>query len=35
MKNNGIAQILTFDEKSDFKQMPGLVVIHRRDARLE
>ena len=28
MKNNGITQILTFDEKDDFKQIPGLTVIH-------
>ena len=35
MKNNGIAQILTFDEKSDFKQIPGLTVIHPRDVKLK
>jgi predicted nucleic acid-binding protein len=28
MKNNGITEILTFDEKNDFKQIPGLVVLH-------
>jgi len=28
MKNNGIANILTFDEKDDFKQIPGLTVMH-------
>jgi predicted nucleic acid-binding protein len=31
MKNNGIDQILTFDEKSDFKQ--GLTVLHPRDIK--
>jgi len=33
MKNNGIDQILTFDEKSDFKQIPGLTVLHPRDIK--
>ena len=28
MKNNGVKHILTFDEKDDFKQIPGLIVIH-------
>lgn len=28
MKNNGITQILTFDEKDDFKQIPDLTVFH-------
>jgi predicted nucleic acid-binding protein len=31
MKNNGIAEILTFDEKDDFKQIPDLTVLHPRD----
>jgi predicted nucleic acid-binding protein len=31
MKNNGITQILTFDEKDDFKQIPGLTVIHPKN----
>jgi len=31
MKNHGIDSILTFDEKSDFKQIPGLTVIHPRN----
>jgi predicted nucleic acid-binding protein len=34
MKNNGITEILTFDEKNDFKQIPGLVVLHPRDIKL-
>jgi predicted nucleic acid-binding protein len=35
MKNNGIAGILTFDEKDDFKQIPDLTVLHPRDIRIE
>jgi predicted nucleic acid-binding protein len=31
MKNNGITQILTFDEKDDFKQIPGLTVLHPKN----
>jgi predicted nucleic acid-binding protein len=31
MKNNGITDILTFDEKDDFKKIPGLTVMHPRD----
>ena len=31
MKNNGITDILTFDEKDDFKKIPGLTVLHPRD----
>ena len=31
MKNNNIKSILTFDEKNDFKQIPGLLVIHPKD----
>jgi predicted nucleic acid-binding protein len=34
MKNNGIAEILTFDEKDDFKKIPNLIVIHPRDVKL-
>jgi predicted nucleic acid-binding protein len=34
MKNNGIAEILTFDEKNDFKQIPGLTVLHPRDIKI-
>ena len=34
MKNNGISEILTFDEKNDFKQMPGLVVLHPKDIKI-
>jgi predicted nucleic acid-binding protein len=34
IKNNGIESILTFDEKDDFKQIPGLTVLHPRDIRL-
>lgn len=34
MKNNGITQILTFDEKDDFKQIPGLTVLHPKDVRI-
>jgi predicted nucleic acid-binding protein len=35
MKNNGIADILTFDEKDDFKQIPDLTVLHPRDIRID
>lgn len=35
MKNNGVADILTFDEKDDFKQIPDLTVLHPRDIRIE
>jgi predicted nucleic acid-binding protein len=34
MKNAGITEILTFDEKDDFKQIPGLVVVHPKDVKL-
>jgi len=34
MKNNGIADILTFDEKDDFKQIPDLTVLHPKDIRI-
>jgi len=35
MKNNGVDQILAFDEKDDFKQIPDLTVLHPRDIRLD
>ena len=31
MKNNGITDILRFDQKDDFKRIPGLTVLHPRD----
>lgn len=34
MKNNAIADILTFDEKGDFKQIPGLTVLHPKDIKI-
>jgi predicted nucleic acid-binding protein len=34
MKNNGITEILTFDEKDDFKQIPDLIVLHPRDVKI-
>jgi predicted nucleic acid-binding protein len=34
MKNNGIENILTFDEKDDFKQIPDLTVLHPKDIRI-
>jgi len=34
MKNNDITQILTFDEKDDFKQIPGLTVAHPKDIKI-
>ena len=34
MKNNDIKQILTFDEKDDFKKIPDLTVINPRDVKL-
>ncbi|MFZ3265266.1 MAG: hypothetical protein WA172_14775 [Terriglobales bacterium] len=34
MKNNGISQILTFDEKDDFKLIPDLTVLHPKDIRI-
>ena len=34
MKNNGIVEILTFDEKDDFKQIPGLTVFHPKDIKI-
>jgi predicted nucleic acid-binding protein len=35
MKNNGIENILTFDEKDDFKQIPDLTVLHPRDIKID
>ena len=35
MKNNAIDNILTFDEKDDFKQIPDLTVIHPKDIKIE
>ena|SRR5258708_5391833 len=35
MKNNGISQILTFDERDDFKQIPDLTVLHPRDIKIQ
>ncbi len=35
MKNNGIAEILTFDEKNDFKQIPDLTVLHPKDIKIK
>ena len=35
MKNNEIENILTFDEKNDFKQIPGLTVLHPKDIKIE
>lgn len=34
MKNNNITEILTFDEKDDFKQIPGLTVFHPKDIKI-
>lgn len=34
MKNYGIDHILTFDEKNNFKQIPGLTVFHPEAIRL-
>lgn len=34
MKNNGITDILTFDEKDDFKQIPDLIVLHPKDVKI-
>jgi predicted nucleic acid-binding protein len=34
MENYKISEILTFDEKNDFKQIPGLTVLHPRDIKL-
>lgn len=35
MKNNDIDEILTFDEKGDFKRIPDLTVIHPKDVKLK
>jgi predicted nucleic acid-binding protein len=34
MANNGVADILTFDEKDDFKKIPDLTVLHPRNVTL-
>jgi predicted nucleic acid-binding protein len=34
MKNNDITHILTFDEKDDFRKIPGLTVLHPKDIRI-
>jgi predicted nucleic acid-binding protein len=34
MKNNNIGTILTFDEKNDFRNIPGLNVLHPRDVKV-
>jgi predicted nucleic acid-binding protein len=34
MKNNGITEILTFDENNDFKQILGLTVLHPKDIKI-
>jgi predicted nucleic acid-binding protein len=34
MKNNSVADILTFDEKGDFKQIPDLTVLHPKDIKI-
>jgi predicted nucleic acid-binding protein len=34
MKNHGIDHILTFDEKNDFIQIPGLTVFHPKNIKL-
>jgi predicted nucleic acid-binding protein len=34
MKNNNVTEILTFDEKDDFKKIPDLTVLHPRDVTL-
>ena len=35
MRNNGITNILTFDGKDDFKQIPDLTVLHPKDIKIE
>jgi predicted nucleic acid-binding protein len=34
MKNNGISDILTFDEKDDFKQISRFTVLHPKDIKI-
>jgi hypothetical protein len=34
VKNNGISDILTFDEKDDFKQILDLTVLHPKDVKI-
>jgi predicted nucleic acid-binding protein len=35
MKNNDVSDILTFDEKDDFKQIPDLTVLHPKDIKIQ
>lgn len=35
MKNNNVSDILTFDEKDDFKRIPNLTVLHPRDVKFD
>ncbi|HTE48401.1 MAG TPA: hypothetical protein VK675_00650 [Candidatus Paceibacterota bacterium] len=34
MKNNNVRDILTFDEKDDFKQIPDLTVLHPKEVKI-
>jgi predicted nucleic acid-binding protein len=34
MRNNGVDKILTFDEKDDFRQIPGLTVLNPKEIKL-
>jgi predicted nucleic acid-binding protein len=34
MKNNDVRDILTFDEKDDFKQIPDLTVLHPKEIKI-
>jgi predicted nucleic acid-binding protein len=35
MTNNGISEILTFDEKDDFGKILGLTVLHPKDVKID
>ena len=35
MKNNGIKEILSTDEKEDFEIVPGIALIHPKNVALE
>ncbi len=35
MKNNSIEHILTFDDKDDFKKIPGFVVMNPKSIKIE
>jgi predicted nucleic acid-binding protein len=35
MKNNKVSDILTFDEKDDFKSILDLIVLHPKDVKVE